>query len=124
MSFDGGGIYFTEQVLLPNNRRAPEEDGLSLQPIEAEVIFMRFLKESNVNGQYIYREQIQQNAQKGEFKLTVQIEDITNYDTRLGDCLRTRPADYLPSVSYFTLSWKPLSSEFTASMASAKTSET
>jgi len=99
MSFDGGGIYFTEQGLMPNDRRPIEEEGLSLQPIEAELIFMRFIKENAVNNNYIYREQLQQNAHKKEYKLTVNIEDIASYDTRLGDCLRVRPTEYMPAVS-------------------------
>lgn len=52
-----------------------------------------------MNGSYIFRDQLLQNAHKKEYKLTVNLEDIANYDTRLGDCLRTRPTDYVPPVS-------------------------
>jgi hypothetical protein len=63
---------------------------------------MRFLKELQVNNNYVYREQLQQNARKGQFKLEVLLEDIKSYDTRLGDCLRVRPSEYIPAVRLFS----------------------
>jgi len=61
---------------------------------------MRFIKEYQMHGSYIFREQLLQNAHKKEYKLTVNLEDIANYDTRLGECIRNRPTEYVPAVSF------------------------
>ena len=38
--------------------------GTDLNKDEAELIFIRFIKESQVNNNYIYREQLSKNAKK------------------------------------------------------------
>lgn len=59
MSFDGGQTFYTNQGLVPDGKTAGQEarvHGTDLNKDEAELIFIRFIKESQVNNNYIYRE--------------------------------------------------------------------
>lgn len=46
-----------------------------------------------------YREQLQNNANKGLYFIKVDFEDLLNFDEQLGNTSRTYPTEYLPLVS-------------------------
>lgn len=46
-----------------------------------------------------YREQLQNNANKGQYFIKVDFEDLLNFDEQLGNTSRTYPTEYLPLVS-------------------------
>jgi MCM N-terminal domain len=46
----------------------------------------------------IIREQLQNNANKGQFFLKVDMDDLNNFDEQLSMSLRTYPSDYITIV--------------------------
>jgi hypothetical protein len=60
MSLDGGQVFFSAQNLIPNQHQAADLSvpGTDLTKDEAEVIFMRYIKEFQVDNAYVYREQL------------------------------------------------------------------
>lgn len=47
---------------------------------------------------YYYREQLQNNANKGQYYLRVNMDDLNNFDDQLSTMVRNHPADYMPVV--------------------------
>ena len=45
------------------------------------------------------REQLQNNANKGQYYLRVNMDDLNNFDDTLSTMVRNHPADYMPVVS-------------------------
>jgi hypothetical protein len=48
----------------------------------------------------IYREQLQNNANKGSYFLKVDMDDLNNFDEQLALTLRSYPSDYIPVVRH------------------------
>lgn len=47
------------------------------------------------------REQLQANANKGEYFLRVNMDDLNNFDDQLSMMVRNFPSEYLPAVRGF-----------------------
>lgn len=58
----------------------------------------------------LYREQLQNNANKGSYFLKVDMDDLNNFDEQLSLTLRSYPSEYIPvvrkSIIKFHLVWK------------------
>lgn len=52
-----------------------------------------------INIFVFYREQLQSNANKGQYYLRVNMDDLNNFDDELSTMVRNHPADFMPVVS-------------------------
>lgn len=91
--FDGGEIFYSDQnqvISQPilNDPMQSLNDGL--------LRFRKFLREWQVNQQYIYREQIKDNAANHNYYIEVDFDDLNNFDSIISQQIRFRPADYQP----------------------------
>lgn len=57
----------------------------------------------------IYREQLQNNANKGSYFLKVDMDDLNNFDEQLALTLRSYPSDYIPVVRHKKVEINPFS---------------
>lgn len=57
---------------------------------------MHFILEVQDKNTYIYREQLQNNANKGMYFVKVNYEDLMNFDEGLASVVKTYPNDFLP----------------------------
>lgn len=90
--FEGEKIYYTNQNLISadmaDDRDAP-------QPVVIENKFMQFVRETQRNGSYVYREQLKNNAQRGQYFLRIEMRDLINFDDQLATLFRSEPAQYM-----------------------------
>ena len=56
---------------------------------------MHFVRETQVRNQYIYREQLKSNAQRGKYFLKVDMEHLNAFDDPLVTAFRKNPTDYI-----------------------------
>ena len=62
---------------------------------EAENKFMHFVRETQVNNTFIYREQLRSNAQRGNYFLRINMQDLVNFDDTLNVSFRNNPTEYI-----------------------------
>jgi DNA replication licensing factor MCM5 len=62
---------------------------------EAENKFMHFIRETQVNNIFVYREQLQSNAQRGKYFVKVDMEHLHAFDDILVRNFRNSPNDYI-----------------------------
>lgn len=91
--FDGGEIFYSDQnqvISQPilNEQSWNKHDGL--------LRFKKFLREWQVNQQYIYREQIKDNVANNKYYIEVDFDDLNNFDSNISHQIRFKPADYQP----------------------------
>ena len=89
MTLHGDEIHFMDQGMLGENVETMEQN----QMIQK---FQNFLNNWNVDHQFIYREQLINNAQTEKFFLRVSIGDIKKYDEKLIRDIRFKPLRNLP----------------------------
>jgi len=56
---------------------------------------MHFIRECQVRNSYIYREQLKNNAQRGNYFLKVDMEHLVAFDDPLVTQFRNNPNDYI-----------------------------
>jgi DNA replication licensing factor MCM5 len=56
---------------------------------------MHFLRECQVRNQYIYREQLKSNAQRGKYFLKIDMEHLSAFDDPLVTVFRKNPSEYI-----------------------------
>ena len=62
---------------------------------ESENKFMHFIRETQVNNMFVYREQLQSNSQRGKYFLKVDMDHLHAFDDMLVKCFRNNPSDYI-----------------------------
>jgi len=62
---------------------------------ESENKFMHFIRETQVNNIFVYREQLQSNSQRGKYFLKVDMDHLHSFDDVLVKCFRNNPSDYI-----------------------------
>lgn len=92
MSFDGEQIFYTDQNLASNNQA--DVDARFYTNEEVLNKFKYFLKEWTKANTFIYRDQLLSNAASGKFFVKVDLDDINNFDTKLGSQVSNRPLDF------------------------------
>jgi DNA replicative helicase MCM subunit Mcm2 (Cdc46/Mcm family) len=76
--------------------RMGDNNGDQIMKDDAYMKFMHFILEVQVKNTYIYREQLQNNANKGSYFLKVDMDDLNNFDEQLSLTLRSYPSEYIP----------------------------
>jgi len=56
---------------------------------------MHFIRETQVRNQYVYREQLKSNAQRGKYFLKVDMEHLNAFDDPLVTAFRNNPNSYI-----------------------------
>ena len=56
---------------------------------------MHFVRETQIRNTFIYREQLRNNAQRGQFYLRVNVRDLNAFDEQLYNAFKTNPSDYM-----------------------------
>lgn len=92
MSFDGEQIFYTDQNLAGN---VPSDLQDRIYTNE-EVLnkFKYFLKEWTKANTFIYRDQLKSNAAAGKYFIKVDLDDINNFDMKLGWQVSRRPLEF------------------------------
>lgn len=92
MNFEGEQVYYTDQNLL-NTELQPNNEKYSLA--EAELKFMHFLKETQENNIFIYREQLKNNALRGNHFFRFDMGLLDAFDQQLAKNFRDYPLDHI-----------------------------
>lgn len=90
MSFEGEQVYFTSQNLF-NQENNQAQDGNT--DLNNEVKFMHFIRSVQVDGIFIYREQLKNNALRGQYFLKFDREQLEAFDEQLAQHFKTKPSD-------------------------------
>jgi len=86
---DGEQIYVSDQHLVNQADYAQNFQGSSLD--DAENKFMHFVRETQIQNTFIYRNQLQNNAQRGLYSLKVEMEHLQGFDDDLVKMFRSNP---------------------------------
>lgn len=90
---DGEQIYVSDQHLVNQADYAQNYPGSSL--VEAENKFMHFVRECQTANTFIYRNQLQSNAQRGYYHLKIDMEHLQAFDDDLVKNFRSNPQEYI-----------------------------
>ena len=92
-AMDGGAVYFTDQNLVNHIDMGHNDAGLGLN--DAEQRFYHFIKTTTVRNDFIYRDQIKGNAQRGLYYLRINVRDLNAFDETLYTAFKTNPSEYI-----------------------------
>lgn len=90
MHFEGEQVYYTDQNLI-NGDQAGEKNDL----VEAELKFMHFLKDTQENNIFIYRDQLKNNALRGNYFFRFELSRLIAFDEKLAQDFKDQPTDYI-----------------------------
>ena len=93
MSFEGEQVFFTNQNLVNPDASINDHNQSHLSMAEAK--FMHFIRSVQVDGIFIYREQLKNNALRGQFYLKIDREQLEAFDEQLASNFKNMPGDYL-----------------------------
>ena len=84
-------MFYTDQQLVNN------EDGYNKEYMlhQAEIKFMHFIRSTEENGVYIYREQLKNNSLRGQYFICFEMLHLTNFDENLAQAFRQNPSDFI-----------------------------
>ena len=73
-------------------------DSLDLEVVKSTSLkrFKKFIREWHHQNQFVYRTQLTDNGDCGNFWLTVDMEDLTNFDETIATQIRSKPQSFLP----------------------------
>ena len=80
--FEGERVYFTDQNLI-NNEVQHNNDRINQH--DSENKFMHFIRETQEDNIYIYREQLRNNTQRGNYFLKFSMDMLQAFDEGLAD---------------------------------------
>ena len=86
-------MYFTDQNLINQELQGGNNEKYSLA--ESELKFMHFLKETQEDSIFIYREQLRNNALRGNYFFRFDIAKLIAFDEKLAQDFRESPADHV-----------------------------
>jgi DNA replicative helicase MCM subunit Mcm2 (Cdc46/Mcm family) len=97
MSFEGDALFYTDQHLVNGENQAGSLSGpMNPQQFElGENKFMHFIRSHQENGMFKYREQMKNNALRGNYYLRVEMRDIQAFDEDLYVKFREMPVDFI-----------------------------
>lgn len=90
MAFEGDQVYWTDQNLV-NNDQYQNDNSL----VNAELKFMHFLKETQEDNIYIYREQLKNNALRGNYYFRFELSKLIAFDEKLAQDFKDQPTDHV-----------------------------
>ena len=71
-------------------------ESMELTREAAQRKFRHFIREFRLGNNYIYRDQIIANVNRGEYTMILDIDDLMASDTVLGHQLRVKPGQFIP----------------------------
>ena len=101
MSFDGEQVFYADQ----NLGSAGNLNQLEQKRYTHEEVFNKFkffIKEWTKKNTFIYRNQLIENAGNAKFFLRVELDDINNFDMKLGSLIITRPLEFISDLEKAT----------------------
>lgn len=91
-NFDGEKVFYTDQNLI-NNDLQGNQDKYSLH--DAENKFMHFIRETQENNIFIYREQLKNNVQRGQYYLRFEMSKLFAFDQQLAQDFKDSPGEHI-----------------------------
>jgi DNA replication licensing factor MCM5 len=100
--FDAERVHFrgsNRELVVSVQTETGETSGPDEKSIEQGKLrnrFYRFVREFRVGTEYTYREQLRLHSASGQYKLVIDLEDLTAFDPYLAEQVRERPDVVLP----------------------------
>lgn len=89
--FDKGRVYFADMMKMSGSASPAS---IEARAEAAKLKFRRFLEHfTNMEGEFVYREQLRKNAQMRRYFLPVEIEHLIGYDETLAMALQSNPVE-------------------------------
>ena len=92
MSFEGEQIFYTDQNLAGQHENPIEQRLYTHEEVSNK--FKYFLKEWTKANSFIYRDQILANASADKYYIKVDMDDINNFDMKLGSQVSKNPLEF------------------------------
>lgn len=98
--FEGERIFYTDQNLI-NNEVGPNNND-KLNQHDAENKFMHFIRQTQEDNIFVYREQLRNNAQRGNYFLKFDMAKLQAFDDQLATEFKERPAELIKTFESAT----------------------